>query len=75
MNELFRLNDTARRDLALSSGAQMISTDYPGSEPSEWTKFSVALPDGLVARCNPINKPAGCVVALLEPKSPLSAKR
>jgi hypothetical protein len=64
-----RTNDTTRRDLALSSGAQMISTDYPASEPSEWTGFSVALPDGLVARCNPVNKPAACVDQLLEPKT------
>jgi hypothetical protein len=70
-----RTNDTSRRDLVLSTGAQLISTDYPASEPSEWTKFSVALPDGLVARCNPINKPAACVDALLEPKSSLSAQR
>jgi Phosphoinositide phospholipase C, Ca2+-dependent len=37
-----RTNDTTRRDLALSTGAQMISTDYPASEPSQWTGFSVA---------------------------------
>jgi hypothetical protein len=65
--EQARTNDTTRRDLALSSGAQMISTDYPSSEPSQWTKFSVGLPGGLVARCNPINKPTGCVDELLEP--------
>jgi hypothetical protein len=64
--EQARTNDTARRDLALSTGAQMISTDYPSSEPSPWTKFSVGLPGGLVARCNPVNKPAGCVDELLE---------
>lgn len=65
--EQARTNDTTRRDHALSTGAQMISTDYPTSEPSSWTGFSVGLPGGLVARCNPINKPAGCVDALLEP--------
>jgi hypothetical protein len=65
--EQARTNNTTRRDLALSSGAQMISTDYPSSEPSQWTKFSVGLPDGLAARCNPVNKPAGCVDGLLEP--------
>jgi Phosphoinositide phospholipase C, Ca2+-dependent len=64
--EQARTNDTTRRDLALSSGAQMLSTDYPLSEPSPWTKFSVGLPDGLVARCNPVNKPSGCVDQLLE---------
>ncbi len=65
--EQARTNNTTRRDLALSSGAQMISTDYPSTEPSPWTKFSVELPDGLVARCNPVNKPAECVDHLLEP--------
>jgi hypothetical protein len=67
--EQARTNDTTRRDLALSSGAQMLSTDYPLSEPSAWTKYSVGLPDGLVTRCNPVNKPAGCVDSLLEPAS------
>jgi len=64
--EQARTNDTARRDLVLSSGAQMISTDYPSSEPSQWTTFSVGLPDGLVARCNHVTKPAGCMDRLLE---------
>lgn len=66
-----RTNDTTRRDIALASGAQMISTDYPPAEPSQWTKYVVAFPDGLVARCNPVTKPAGCVDRLLAP--PLSA--
>jgi len=26
----------------------------------------VSFPGGLVARCNPVNKPAGCVDSLLE---------
>jgi hypothetical protein len=70
-----RTNDTTRRDLALSSGAQMISTDYPPSEPSEWTGFKVELPEGLVARCNPVNKPAGCVDSLLEPRAVATAAK
>jgi hypothetical protein len=64
--EQARTNDRTRLDRALSSGAQMLSTDYPTSEPSQWSSFSVGLPGGLVARCNPINKPAGCVDSLLE---------
>jgi hypothetical protein len=64
--EQARTNDTTRRDLALSSGAQILSTDYPASEPSSWTKYFVGLPNGLVVRCNPVNKPAGCVDSLLE---------
>jgi hypothetical protein len=55
-----RTNDTARRDLALASGAQLLSTDYPSSESSPWTGYSVSLPDGAVARCNPVNGPPSC---------------
>jgi hypothetical protein len=55
-----RTNDTARRELALASGAQFLSTDYPASEPSQWTPYSVSLPGGAVARCNPVNGPASC---------------
>jgi Phosphoinositide phospholipase C, Ca2+-dependent len=55
-----RTNDTARRDLALASGAQLLSTDYPSSEPSTWTGYSVSLPGGAVARCNPVNGPPSC---------------
>ena len=64
--EQARTNDRTRLDRALSSGAQMLSTDYPPSEPSQWTSFVVSLPGGMVARCNPVNKPAGCVDSLLE---------
>jgi hypothetical protein len=65
--EQARTNDTKRRDLAFSSGAQMISTDYPRSEPSPWSKYVVEFPDGLIARCNPVTKPTGCVDRLLAP--------
>ncbi len=62
-----RTNDTKRRDLALRSGAQMVSTDYPASEASSWTGYSVSLPDGVTARCNPVLKPKAC------PSTPLEA--
>lgn len=62
-----RTNDTARRDELLNSGAQMISTDYPLSEPSKWTGYSVGFVNGLPARCNIINAPAGCRDDLLAP--------
>lgn len=73
--EAARTNDTTRRDLAISTGAQMISTDYPPSEPSQWTSYVVKFPDGLVARCNPVNKPASCVDRLLEPSTKAMAKK
>nr|WP_158941639.1 phosphatidylinositol-specific phospholipase C1-like protein [Granulicella sp. S190] len=62
-----RTNDHARAEVALASGAQMLSTDYPSSEPSRWTGFFVGLPHGLVARCNPATAPSTCIDALLEP--------
>lgn len=64
-----RRNDHTRAEVALSSGAQMLSTDYPSSEPAKWTGFFVALPHGLVARCNPVTAPPDCVDTLLEPSS------
>jgi hypothetical protein len=60
-----RTNDTTRRDLALASGAQFLSTDYPASEPAVWSGYSVGLPNGAVARCNPVNAPASCSNAAL----------
>ncbi|SEG53423.1 Phosphoinositide phospholipase C, Ca2+-dependent [Bryocella elongata] len=62
-----RTNDTTRRDELLDSGAQMISTDYPLSEPSRWTGYSVGFSNGLPARCNLLNAPKGCNDLLLEP--------
>ena len=65
--EQARTNDRTRLDRALSRGAQMLSTDYPPAEPSQWTSYVVQLPGGLIARCNPVNTPAGCIDSLLEP--------
>jgi hypothetical protein len=59
-----RANDTARRDEVLASGAQILSTDYPASEPAQWSGFSVSLPHGAVGRCNPVNSPPTCSKAL-----------
>jgi len=55
-----RSNDTTHRDIAFSSGAQFLSTDYPASEPSQWTGYSAGFPDGAVARCNPVIGPHTC---------------
>ena len=53
-----RSNDPNRRDKALASGAQFISTDYP--EPDErLSDYRVGFPKGIVARGNPVTgKPA-----------------
>jgi Phosphoinositide phospholipase C, Ca2+-dependent len=55
-----RSNDSARREIALASGAQLLSTDYPQSEPSQWTPYSVGLPGGAVVRFNPVQGPPSC---------------
>jgi hypothetical protein len=55
-----RTGDTHRRDAALASGAQIVSTDYPAFEPSRWTGYKVALPGGVAARCDPVNTVAPC---------------
>ncbi|MDC7675352.1 phosphatidylinositol-specific phospholipase C1-like protein [Asticcacaulis machinosus] len=51
-----RTNDTSRFEMALKSGAQYISTDYPTPRP-EFSPYKVALPDGVAARTNPVTKP------------------
>lgn len=58
-----RADDTRRRDAMMASGAQILSTDYPASEPARWEgHYSVSLPGNVAARCNPVNAPAGCRV-------------
>lgn len=55
-----RTGDVTRRDLALRSGAQIVSTDYPAAEPARWTGYSVSLPGGVSVRCDPVNAPPRC---------------
>lgn len=56
-----RTGDTTRREAALTSGAQFISTDYP--EPSPFGSgyiVTLAGSEGRVGRCNPASAPPGC---------------
>src|SRR6056297_29831 len=61
-----RSGDTTRRDRALESGAQFISTDYPEESPYG-SGYIVTLPgtDGN-ARCNPVTAPDSCENELLD---------
>lgn len=55
-----RSGDTTRRDLALESGAQFVSTDYPEVSPYG-SGYIVTLPGTEnVARCNPVSAPEIC---------------
>ncbi|MGA2653675.1 MAG: phosphatidylinositol-specific phospholipase C1-like protein [Terracidiphilus sp.] len=56
-----RVNLTSRRDAMIESGAQILSTDYPASEPARWPgHFAVSLPENAIARCNPVNSSRAC---------------
>lgn len=56
--------DAAVRDLALASGAQLVSTDFPALAPAEG--YAVWLPGGAPSRCNPVSAPAGCEASRIE---------
>lgn len=54
-----RTGNTSRRDAALASGAQIVSTDYPvpdarAGKDTGWTSYQVSLPEGAPARANPV---------------------
>jgi hypothetical protein len=60
-----RADDTSTRDAMMASGAQILSTDYPASEPAPFPgHFSVALPGSAVARCDPANTGPSCPAVL-----------
>ena len=62
-----RRNDLERRRVALESGAQLVSTDYPLHEPAPWHDYVVTFPHGATIRCNPVNAPEHCAASQLEP--------
>lgn len=57
-----RTGDTTRLQAALTSGAQMISTDFPivGLSARNGSDYVAELPDSRTARCNPVSAPRGC---------------
>ncbi|MFN8016765.1 MAG: phosphatidylinositol-specific phospholipase C1-like protein [Acidimicrobiales bacterium] len=65
-------DDTARLEAALASGAQWVSTDYPGPDGARdqfGTSYVAKLPGFLAARCNPQTAPKGCEDERVEPPS------
>ncbi|MDZ4847398.1 MAG: phosphatidylinositol-specific phospholipase C1-like protein [Chitinophagales bacterium] len=66
-----RTGDVTKRDRAFASGAQLISTDYYRADPrsdtsSEWSNYSVRLPNNEVARLNPVNGPESFIGGPIE---------
>jgi len=51
-----RSGETARRERALASGAQYISTDFPEAD-SRFTDYAVQWPQGVAGRRNPVSLP------------------
>ena len=57
-------NDRSRLEAALASGAQFVSSDYLEPDLS-YSEYVASLPEGGVARCNPVSGPPGCDNAAL----------
>jgi calcium-dependent phosphoinositide phospholipase C len=69
-----RSNDTTMRDMALASGAQWVSTDYPVPDPSIGTGYQVTIPMGAPGRCNPISAARECTPTDIENPQHLSSR-
>ena len=54
-----RSNTTARRDAALASGAQYVSTDYMHPD-TRFGPYQARMPAGTIAACNPQRRPERC---------------
>jgi hypothetical protein len=61
-----RANSTARRDSALASGAQYVSTDYRHPD-LRFSSYQARLPGGAVTVCNPLRAPERCAGIPIEP--------
>jgi hypothetical protein len=57
-----RSGETARRERAFASGAQIVSTDYYHGADPFGTGYVVNLPGGGAARCNPVRVAGGCAL-------------
>ena len=55
-----RNGDYSRFKAALSSGAQFISTDYYKKDTTLGTSYKIAMPNGVVGRCNPVLSNKNC---------------
>ena len=70
-----RNNDTSRRDIALRSGAQIVSTDFEVAVPAIGGDYVVQIPGGTPARCDPVNAPKNCRPSDVENPAQLTRRR
>lgn len=64
-----RAGDTASREVALASGAHIVSTDFPAKVPG--LDYALTIPDGTPSRCNPKTAPKECTPLAIEDPSKL----
>jgi hypothetical protein len=69
LDTLLSNDTTGMREVALSSGAQIISTDFQAyGMGARWhVDYAVRFPGGAAARCNPVTVPDSCGETTLEP--------
>jgi hypothetical protein len=70
-----RNHDTSRREIALRSGAQIVSTDFEVAVPSIGGDYVVQIPGGTPARCDPVNAPKNCRPSDVENPAQLTRRR
>ena len=69
-----RNHDTSRREIALRSGAQIVSTDFEVAVPAVGGDYVVQMPGGTPARCDPVNAPKNCRPSDVENPAQLTRK-
>jgi hypothetical protein len=70
-----RNHDTSRREIALRSGAQIVSTDFEVAVPAIGGDYVVQIQGGTPARCNPVNAPKNCRPSDVENPAQLTRTR
>jgi hypothetical protein len=65
-----RINDTSRREAALKSGAQWVSTDYLWPDARFPGGYQTRLGNGAATLCNPVRHPAACAGMPVEMAKP-----
>jgi Phosphoinositide phospholipase C, Ca2+-dependent len=70
-----RANDKHMEQAALTSGAQLVSTDYEQPDPTIGNGYKTRIPGGTPARCNPVTAPPKCTPADVEDPAKLVTVR
>jgi hypothetical protein len=69
-----RENNHHDEQVALSGGAQLVSTDYEQPDPKLGNGYVTRIPGGTPARCDPVTAPPGCKPTDVEDPTKLAVK-